>query len=76
MKVAKLDGNLAVCLPPAVVDVLGLKEGDDIEVHINGDRSLDIEVTNRRLRAIETLRSLAVSFPPDFKFDRDEANAR
>jgi antitoxin MazE len=76
MKVASIDGNLAVCLPPAVVDVLGLKEGDDVEIHINGDRSLDIEVTNRRLRALETLRSLQRPFPPDFKFDREEANAR
>jgi antitoxin MazE len=76
MRVASLDGNLAVCLPQAVVDVLGLKEGDDVEIHINGDRSLDIEVTNRRLRALETLRSLQRPFPPDFKFDREEANAR
>jgi len=76
VKVANLDGNLAICLPTAVVEALRLKEGDDVEVHINGDRSLDIEVTNRRLRALETLRSLQRPFPPDYKFDREEANAR
>jgi antitoxin MazE len=76
MKIANLDGNLAVCLSPAVVEVLGLKEGDEVEVHINGDRSLDIEVTDRRLKALETLRSLQRPFPPDFKVDREEAIAR
>lgn len=76
MKVAKWGNSLAIRLPVSVVEALQLKEGDDIEVHLNGDRDFGIEPERRHLKAIETLRSLRRPFPPDFKFDREEANAR
>jgi hypothetical protein len=34
------------------------------------------EEMQRRLAALERLRNLRVTFPPGYKFDRDEANSR
>jgi len=76
MKVAKWGNSLAVRLPLVIVEALQLKEGDEVEIHLRGDREFGIDRDNRRLRALERLRALQVDFPPDFKFDRDEANAR
>jgi antitoxin MazE len=36
MRVAKWDDSLAVRLPEAVVEALGLEEGDDIEIRAAG----------------------------------------
>jgi antitoxin MazE len=38
MKVAKWGDRLAVRLPAPVVQVLGLKEGDEIEIHVAAAR--------------------------------------
>jgi antitoxin MazE len=38
MQVAKWGNSLAVRLPTAVVEALGLKEGDQIEIRIAGER--------------------------------------
>jgi antitoxin MazE len=43
MHVAKWGNSLAVRLPKSVVEALGLKEGDDIEIHVAGRRMLEIE---------------------------------
>jgi antitoxin MazE len=48
MQVAKWGNSLAVRLPAAVVEVLGLKEGDDIEIQVAGSHSL---IGSRRMRA-------------------------
>lgn len=76
MKVAKWGNSLAVRLPATVVEALELKEGDDIELHVKGEREFDVTRDQRRLEAIARLRKLQIEFPPDFKFNRDEANAR
>ncbi len=76
MKVAKWGNSLAVRLPVAVVEALQLEEGDDVDIHLNAVKSLGVSRDDRRQRAMERLRELQVDFPPDFKFDRDQANAR
>lgn len=76
MQVAKWGNSLAVRLPAAVVEVLGLKEGDDIEIHIADDRLLGIARKPGRDELLKRLRAFRGRLPPDFKFDRDEANAR
>ena len=43
MQVGKWGNSLAVRLPAAVVEALGLKEGDEIEIEIAGDRTLRVE---------------------------------
>jgi antitoxin MazE len=76
MQVAKWGNSLAVRLPAVVVEALNLKEGDQIEIRIAGEREFEVSRDKKRERALEKLRSLRRPFPPDFKFDREEANAR
>jgi antitoxin MazE len=76
MQVGKWGNSLAVRLPAAVVEVLGLKEGDEIQIEIAGERTLRVERDRTREAALETLRALAWKLPPDFKFSREEANER
>ena len=42
MQVAKWGNSLAVRLPASVVAALGLKEGDDIEIHVAGARTFGV----------------------------------
>ena len=48
MQVAKWGNSLAVRLPVAVVEALGLKEGDDITIHAHGSTAIEIENTARQ----------------------------
>ena len=77
-QVGKWGNSLAVRLPAAVVEILGLKEGDEIEIEIEiaGERTLRIERDRKREEALERLRALAWKLPPGFRFSRDEANER
>jgi antitoxin MazE len=76
MQVAKWGNSLAVRLPAAVVEALNLKEGDQIEIRVAGEREFEVSHDRTRELALEKLRKLRRPFPPDFKFDREEANAR
>lgn len=76
MQVAKWGNSLAVRLPAAVVKALNLHEGDDIEIHVEGERSMTVARKPDREGLIERLRTFRGRLPDDFKFDRDEANAR
>ena len=76
MRVGKWGDSLAVRLPAAVVEVLGLKEGDEIEIEIAGERTLRVGRDRKREEALERLRALAWKLPPGFKFSRDDANER
>lgn len=76
MQVAKWGNSLAVRIPAVVVEALELKEGDQITIHVAGKREFEVERDRRRQKALEGLRKLRRPFPPDFKFDREEANAR
>jgi antitoxin MazE len=76
MKVARWGNSLAVRLPAAVVQALGLEEGDDIELHVADRRELEVARKPDRDELVQTLRCYRGRLPEDFKFDRDEANAR
>jgi len=76
MQVAKWDNSLAVRLPAAVVEVLDLKEGDDIEIHVTGSRNLEISKTPEVREILARLRKYRGKLPADFKFDRIEAHER
>jgi antitoxin MazE len=74
MQVSKWGDSLAVRLPEDVVEALDLKEGDEVDVRV---AKREAERDAERVRhAIEMIRSSRWSFPPDFKFDRLEANER
>lgn len=76
MQVAKWGNSLAVRLPAAVVEALGLKEGDEIEIHIADARELAVTRKPGRDELLKRLREYRGRLPPDFKFDRDDVNAR
>jgi antitoxin MazE len=76
MQVSKWGNSLAVRLPSAVVDALGLKEGDHIEIRIADKRVFEVGRDQTRLRALARLRKLRRPLPPGFVFDREETNAR
>ncbi len=67
---------MPVRLPAAVVEALELKEGDSIEVRIIGHRVLEVGPGRKRDEALRRLRELRRPLPPDFVFDREEANER
>ena len=76
MQVSKWGNSLAVRLPANVVDVLGLKEGDDIEIEVAGARHFAIRRAAGTREVLERLRQYRGRLPSDFKFDRLEANER
>jgi antitoxin MazE len=76
MQVAKWGNSLAVRLPAAVVEALELKEGDQIEIRIAGDREFEVSRDQSRENALARLRGLRRPLPPGFTFSRDDANER
>lgn len=76
MQVAKWGNSLAIRLPASVVSILGLEEGDDIEVIVAEDGALAVRRKLNRREALDRLKKFRGKLPADFKFDREEANAR
>lgn len=76
MQVAKWGNRLAVRLPTAVVDAPELKEGDEIEIHLADRRAFEVARKPRPEDLLNRLRAFRGRLPGDWKFDRDEANAR
>ena len=76
MRVAKWGNSLAIRLPAAVVEALELKEGDEVEIHAEDARWLKVARKPGRDELLRRLRTFRGRLPPDFKFDRDEANDR
>jgi len=76
MQVAKWGNSLAVRLPATVVEALDLKPGDNIEIHVRGDRSFAIAKAPGAREMLARLRKYRGRLPSDFKFDRAVANER
>jgi antitoxin MazE len=76
MKVCKWGNSLAIRLPAAIVEILNLKVGDDIEIRVAGSRTVEVAQKADREELLRRLRRFRGTLPADFKFDRDEANAR
>ena len=76
MQVSKWGNSLAVRLPSAVVETLGLREGDDIEIHVVGERTFEVKRTPSTEEIVKNLRKYRGKLPADFRFDRIEANER
>ncbi|MBS0013993.1 MAG: AbrB/MazE/SpoVT family DNA-binding domain-containing protein [Desulfobacterales bacterium] len=76
MQVSKWGNSLAIRLPASVVEALGLHEGDDIEVVIADERVFQVRKKPDRDALLARLRKYRGKLPADFKFDREDANAR
>jgi antitoxin MazE len=79
MQIGKWGNSLAVRLPREIVERFDLKEGDTfdtqgIEMALEATRAADVQA--RRDAAMEEISKRAFALPPDWKFDREEANWR
>ena len=70
MQVSKWGNSLAIRLPAAVVQVLGLKHGDQVEVRASSKTDLVIQRQQGNRAILEGLRKYRGTLPADFKFDR------
>ena len=61
MKVAKWGNALAIRLPIAVIRELGLKEGDQVDIRVSGERAF---VVAREPRPIESPAAGRLNVPP------------
>jgi antitoxin MazE len=76
MQVSKWGNSLAIRLPASVVEALKIHEGDDIEVVIADERVFKVKKKPGKEAILKRLRQFRGKLPTDFKFDRDDANAR
>jgi len=76
MQVSKWGNSLAVRLPAAVVEALGLHEGDDIEIHVAGARTFEVSKLPDNRELLARLQKYRGRLPEDFRFDRLEAHGR
>jgi antitoxin MazE len=76
MQISRWGNSLAVRLPAAVVEALGLKEGDKIEIQVAGNRVFEIAKAPSARELLARLRKFRGRLPANFKFDRLETNER
>jgi antitoxin MazE len=77
VQVSKWGNSLAVRLPKTLVDKLGLKEGDELNLVAAGKSTLEVETKeDQRKAALARMAARNWTLPPDYKFDREEANER
>jgi antitoxin MazE len=76
MHVSKWGNSLAIRLPAAVVELLELKEGDEIEITVTDSRRFNVSRKASRTDLLKRLREFRGRLPAGFKFARDEANAQ
>ncbi|MCY4395616.1 MAG: AbrB/MazE/SpoVT family DNA-binding domain-containing protein [Rhodospirillaceae bacterium] len=76
MQVSKWGNSLAVRLPRALVDRLGLSVGDRLEIVSATPERIVLAKDERRMRAVERMGARGWSLPEGYVFDRDDANVR
>jgi antitoxin MazE len=74
MQVAKWGNSLAVRFPANLVAALGLKEGEEVELHLVGERAFEVSKKATPPELLAKLRQLRGRLPADFHFNRLEAN--
>lgn len=76
MQVAKWGNSLAIRLPRKLVIELQLKEGDDISIKAASEGQIFIARDKSAGEALVRMAARKWALPEDYRFDRDEANAR
>jgi antitoxin MazE len=76
MQVSKWGNSLAIRLPAAVVEELKLKAGDEVTIRAASSSEFVVERKPTREELIERIRHMGTALPADYKFNREEANAR
>lgn len=72
MQVSRWGNSLAVRLPARLVAQLGLKEGDEVEIHPK-EGALEIEKKPSIDELFERVRNMPNKLPADYKFNRRDA---
>jgi antitoxin MazE len=82
MQVAKWGNSLGVRLPVALVQALGISEGDELEVRPVKKKgkavapAIEISRVPTKQELLESMRKYRGHWPAGWKFDREEANSR
>jgi antitoxin MazE len=76
MQVSKWGNSLAIRLPAEMVKALNLKAGDKLDARPTGQDAFIIRRKMTREEAIAALHNAGSRLPLNFKFNREEANAR
>lgn len=77
MKVSKWGNSLAVRIPADVASRLGLVEGDEVDFRPSDINGIELLRLASRRERVERLREILKDrLPADYRFDREEANAR
>jgi antitoxin MazE len=76
MQVSKWGNSLAVRLPKALVDELGLKPGDQLKIVEASKAQIAVEKVDKRAEFLKRMEQFHWPVPEGYKFDRDEANER
>ncbi|CAM8624673.1 MazE Growth regulator [Burkholderiales bacterium] len=71
MKVVRWGNSLAIRLPAKVVEVLELKEGDDIQIHVFGSRAFAVQRRPNIAMRLDALRNRGALMPKDYVFNRE-----
>jgi len=73
MQISKWGNSLAVRLPVKLVEELGLKEGDEVEVRRAADGALEISRVESFENWFERVRAMGPFLPAGYKFNRLDA---
>ena len=81
MQVSKWGNSLAVRLPVALVQELGIADGDELMLqpaprHARSPASVSVVRLPGKLEQLQAMRQFRSPWSTEFSFDRDEANAR
>jgi antitoxin MazE len=71
-----MSDSLAVRLPKALVEKMGLSADDEINIVDVVERTLVVQREDRRKAAPKRMAARNWTLPADTKFDRNEANER
>jgi antitoxin MazE len=76
MHVAKWGNSLAVRLPKALVEALGLKAGDKVDLSALPGGGIGVTRVDPGAEFLARMAEFNVRAPKGYRFDRDEANER
>jgi antitoxin MazE len=76
MQISKWGKSLAVRLPKALVEKLGIVEGDDVDVTSADEKTIVISKSDDKGDFLVKLRVLQKPRPKGFVWNRNDANSR
>lgn len=76
MRVSKWGDSLAVRLPKELVEAMALKSGDELDVVATENGRCELVKHDKAQEFLDALKAFRFDLPPDYKFDREEANSR